>query len=38
MKNKIFDRKRLFLIFLLLIILLQIIKDRNDFIDGLMGN
>jgi hypothetical protein len=38
MKNKIFDRKRLFLIFLLAIILFQIIKDRNDFIDGLMGN
>ncbi|RDI53577.1 hypothetical protein IQ02_02001 [Flavobacterium glaciei] len=38
MKKNIFTRKKIFLIVIFLIILFQIIKDRNDFINGLTGN
>lgn len=36
--KKIFTRRKTFLVFVLLIILFQIIKDKDDFIKGIMGN
>lgn len=36
--EKNITRKKIFLLFILLTILFQIIKDKDDFIKGIMGN
>jgi hypothetical protein len=38
MKKNVFTRKNILLTVLLFIILFQIIKDKDDFINGIMGN